>query len=57
MRTSDSMNRRSSTRIENSQRPVRIVHLVRDGRAFANSYRKNRHLGMEVLPEAANDWN
>jgi len=43
--------------MENSQRQVRIVHLVRDGRAFANSYRKNRHFGMECLSEAANDWN
>jgi hypothetical protein len=48
--------RRAQLFLENTQKEVRIVHLIRDGRAFANSYRKNRHMGMEVLPEAANNW-
>jgi hypothetical protein len=42
---------------ESTQERVRIVHLVRDGRAFANSYRKNRKVGMDALPQAATYWN
>ena len=49
--------RRAQLFLENTPRRLRIVHLIRDGRAFANSFRKNRHMDMTALPQAANQWN
>ena len=49
--------RRTQLFLENTDREIRVVHLVRDGRAFANSYRKNRHMDLSALPEAAERWN
>ena len=49
--------RRAQLFLENTPRRLRVVHLIRDGRAFANSFRKNRHMDMTALPEAAKQWN
>ena len=34
----------------------RIIHLIRDGRAFCNSFLKNKNLDREYLPVAAKVW-
>lgn len=49
--------RRAQLFLENTPNRLRVVHLIRDGRAFANSFRKNRHMDMTALPEAAKLWN
>lgn len=36
---------------------VKIIHLIRDGRAFCNSYRKNRKIPESELLLAAKEWN
>ena len=49
--------RRAHLFLENTPRRLRVVHLIRDGCAFANSFRKNRHMDMTALPQAAKLWN
>jgi hypothetical protein len=36
--------------------PMKLIHLVRDGRAFCHSYVKNNSLGEQGLSKAANAW-
>lgn len=40
-----------------SEKKFKVIHLVRDGRAFCNSFRKNRKKGEKSLLAAANEWN
>ena len=49
--------RRAEMFLDNTSGRLRVVHLVRDGRAFANSFRKNRHMDNTALPQAAKLWN
>jgi hypothetical protein len=49
--------RRAQLFLVNTTNRLKVVHLIRDGRAFANSFRKNRHLDESALPQAAVFWN
>lgn len=36
---------------------IKVIHLVRDGRAFCNSFRKNRNISEAEIYLAAQEWN
>lgn len=36
---------------------IKVIHLIRDGRAFCNSYRKNQSISEDNLIQAAIRWN